>query len=601
MRRLLLLTLLLVTLPAASSHASAVVHGQWRCLDRGEDVALAGARLELRTPGLFGTTVDTGFTDANGEYRLTAPRGGEHFVRIVLDDTPSGPAGVHLADFLAAWDWYTDSPTFNLGEGTNEVGADIIRDGAGNTPVCATWEAIKTAFDEFTAETGGFPPYGHDLLIRGNMWLNGGVPFTSQTAINWPSGFRTGPFGANDFDTARHEFAHTIRHAFDGDINEFLGDVGRFGYLRRHRHCDMTNPGFAFNEGWAEYWVGDTTPCTADPEADEDIEGNVAAAIARLQARCSNTRTQMLIALRNTPRTIHSFHEYAASINVCHPDQAHEPPAPRAQPIDLVPTRGTDVSLLLRQLRRQSSHLRAQLDASGAVRGEILRGQLGMLDARIRAGQSFASLTFNGQVRGIDALQRKLASETRTIARRAARRALAAIPDGTSNRTRRILARAAAGRVSALLALVQLPSATPVVVREGAIVNVARPNPTGDGTTPSPEPGTGTPPPSSEQPPASKQATSLTASCAPGKSAFPQPVQAGGTLSPAFAGATIRVVYTRGQAAPVTQTATTAADGTWSDSYKPPAAGTYSVQAFYDGDGGHEASQAAACDWVVQP
>src|SRR5689334_6879744 len=116
-RLLLLLTLLLV--PAASAHAAPVVHGQWRCVDRGEDVPLAGARLELRTPGLFGTTVDTGFTDANGEYRLTARRGGEHVVRIVLDDTPSGPAGVHLADFFAAWDWYTDSPVFNLGEGTN--------------------------------------------------------------------------------------------------------------------------------------------------------------------------------------------------------------------------------------------------------------------------------------------------------------------------------------------------------------------------------------------------------------------------------------------------------------------------------------------------
>src|SRR4051812_26058812 len=123
MRRLLLLTLLAALLPTAAAHASVVVHGQWRCIDRGEDVSLAGARLELRTPGLFGATVATGFTGANGEYRLTAPRGGRHIVRIVLDDTPSGPAGVHLADFLAGWDWYTDSPTFNLGEGTNEVGA----------------------------------------------------------------------------------------------------------------------------------------------------------------------------------------------------------------------------------------------------------------------------------------------------------------------------------------------------------------------------------------------------------------------------------------------------------------------------------------------
>ena len=58
---------------------------------------------------------------------------------------------------------------------------------------------------------------------------------------------------------AKHEFAHTIRHYYDGTYGHFLSDAVRFWYPRKHSCTDEKNAGFAFNEGWAEYWAGRCT------------------------------------------------------------------------------------------------------------------------------------------------------------------------------------------------------------------------------------------------------------------------------------------------------------------------------------------------------
>ena len=94
---------------------------------------------------------------------------------------------------------------------------------------------------------GSKAPYG--TLRVTSKALIGTTPYAPYTKIKLPG--RADPISSG---TAKHEFAHTIRHYYDGNYAHFLADAGRFWYLRSHSCSLETNPGFAFNEGWAEYW-----------------------------------------------------------------------------------------------------------------------------------------------------------------------------------------------------------------------------------------------------------------------------------------------------------------------------------------------------------
>ena len=102
---------------------------------------------------------------------------------------------------------------------------------------------------------GRTPPYG-TLYVTTRAVIAGltGSPYAEHTKIRVPRS--EDPISC---DTAKHEFAHTIRHHYDGNKGHFLWDAGRFWYLRSHRCTDDTNAGFAFNEGWAEYWEDSCT------------------------------------------------------------------------------------------------------------------------------------------------------------------------------------------------------------------------------------------------------------------------------------------------------------------------------------------------------
>ena len=88
-----------------------------------------------------------------------------------------------------------------------------------------------------------------------------------------------------------------MRHSFDGGFAHFLVDAGRFAYPQFHSPCKVTNQGFAFNEGWAEYWA--RTPQTCSDRTNFSQEGNVAAALTGLE-RCTS-RPQMVRVLRESP------------------------------------------------------------------------------------------------------------------------------------------------------------------------------------------------------------------------------------------------------------------------------------------------------------
>ena len=95
------------------------------------------------------------------------------------------------------------------------------------------------------------PPYGTLYVTTRATAV---TPYAPHTKIKVPHS--EDPISC---ETAKHEFAHTIRHHYDGTYEHFLSDAGRFWYLRSHGCTDDTNAGFAFNEGWAEYWEDSCT------------------------------------------------------------------------------------------------------------------------------------------------------------------------------------------------------------------------------------------------------------------------------------------------------------------------------------------------------
>jgi hypothetical protein len=303
----------------ATAHAGqhTVYKGQWLCDDRGSISPLAGMNVELWKRGwdwlpveISGSRITQGFTDGEGRFAMTSSTDDDnYFVRMALRDAHR----VHLKDFWGINDWSVDSAGTHNDVAVRNLGG-LLLSTPGQSHKCAIWAGVHGANEEFRSITG-FEVASHGVEIDADA-VTAGVPFTPGTTIFWPGGFEVGYGGPGDATITHHEFAHVIRHGFDGDFGHFLGDVVTYNYLQNHQPCNHTNAGYAFNEGWAEYWAGDYPPAPdCGRPGDMETEGNVAAALTVLAHECTNDqRKPMVENLRNNPGTIHSFAEFKAHL-----------------------------------------------------------------------------------------------------------------------------------------------------------------------------------------------------------------------------------------------------------------------------------------------
>jgi hypothetical protein len=308
----LLLFAVLAALPGtAQADVQFDVTGKWTCRTGSTVKPLAGARVEFwrSVDYWFDDHFGTTYTNANGDYRVTI-KSGEHFtlyVRVVLRDDK----GTELENWYSPWNWYTETSNEGTHGGTNDFGTWEISHDENKTPKCAIWQGASNAYADYRRVVGSRPrmnPYKIDAEFPCC-----GVPWTSTSTTHWPGGY---PVGANE-STSKHEFAHAFRHSFDGDFGHFAQDAARFLYPQFHEPCKKTNSGFAFNEGWAEYWADSFpgAPCAGSPD-DLEQEGNVAAKLKALE-QCSS-RPQMVRVLAETPTFIlggkpgiHSYDDFA--------------------------------------------------------------------------------------------------------------------------------------------------------------------------------------------------------------------------------------------------------------------------------------------------
>ena len=204
------------------------------------------------------TVANAGRTGPNGEWQWGV-RGGETNwrVRAVLVNNDVG-----VKNFPTTWHHYHDTLRTQNNRALADYGTQVVPGAE-----CRLWAAFKAAADNYRANTGTSSPAGKVTVLDNAP--TSGVPFTPYTDVFWPGNYAPiRNIGTTDApvmrSVAQHEFAHSFRHQLDGDKAHFAYDSARFWYLRSHSStsCDSTNNGFAFNEGWAEYWADEVS---ADP------------------------------------------------------------------------------------------------------------------------------------------------------------------------------------------------------------------------------------------------------------------------------------------------------------------------------------------------
>ena len=307
--------------PAAQARVQFDLKGRWTCKDGGTVKPLQGARIELwRSRDYWrDQKVTSRHTDGDGRYAIPV-NAEDHFdlyVKVLLHDDD----GVELENWYSPFTWETTTSTKRSRSGTVNLGTwQIGKDGSG-TPKCAIWQGMHDAYADYRRVIGQRPP-SRNLKIEGEFPCCG-TPFTTRDTIRWPGGYTT-----DNGRVSKHEFAHTVRHTLDGNFVEFTADVARYQYPQTHEPCKDTNTGFAFNEGWAEWWADTARDCPPNT-TNFSQEGNVAAQLKRLEA-CSS-RPTMVTVLRNNPGRIHSYTAFLDRFNLLTGGAACTAPRPAPQ------------------------------------------------------------------------------------------------------------------------------------------------------------------------------------------------------------------------------------------------------------------------------
>jgi hypothetical protein len=305
-----LLALIAVGPARAQASVSFEVKGQWTCDNRGTVTPLVGARVELWRNISYWPDEKLGATHTNSSgaysFSVRADDNFDLYAKVVMNDDE----GVHLGNWYSFSDWGIETDVTGSHGGLVNLGTwQISHENGTGTPTCAAFQGAHNAYQNYKQIMGVAPPDSSYLISWDYPCC--GVPFSTLETTNWPDGYETG-YGPKDPDGGYavnfHEFAHTVRHTFDGSGAHFFYDAARFDYPKSHELCLVSNEGFAFNEGWAEFWAH--TPATCGDGTNFNQEGNVAAALTGLE-KCADRKT-MVNVLAHNPGTIHSYAEFKA-------------------------------------------------------------------------------------------------------------------------------------------------------------------------------------------------------------------------------------------------------------------------------------------------
>lgn len=274
------------------------------------------------------------YTDTCGQYSVFVETDGvdEYYARVRLTDGQH----VHLEEAINSSTWSNDSQ--HQHNDTPEIVADFVlqKDGGMSTPECEIWMGVKAAYDEYVATLQEDPPQTDYKIL---LWKTIQTPYSYLATINWPENYPPGSSSSDQFErfrTAFHEFGHTIRHSLDGDWNHFLADAVNYTYAQFHDFCHHPGgigpAGFAFNEGWANFWSNVGRSCAGE-EDNFELEGNVARDLLAL-SRCPGVgRVGMVGILKQGQNIVHSEDEFRDRFHATHPECPLPPRDGRGMPL----------------------------------------------------------------------------------------------------------------------------------------------------------------------------------------------------------------------------------------------------------------------------
>jgi hypothetical protein len=93
--------------------------------------------------------------------------------------------------------------------------------------------------------------------------------------------------------------------------------------------------------------------------------------------------------------------------------------------------------------------------------------------------------------------------------------------------------------------------------------------------------------------------TSISCSVLPSSVTLGSSITLSGSITPAVSNVTVTLTYTKPDATSITRTATTGADGSFSDTYTPDIAGSWSAQSSWAGNSAYFGSQSFAAAFTV--
>ncbi len=283
---------------------------------------IEGALVEIyrEVPYWFDDQVGKTYTAADGSFELGlwANEEDTYYAKLQLNDEK----GVYLHDGYNVGSWEANS--VNRGNNKNpiiDLGNTVItKDGGVSTTKASIWQGAHIAYQEYFKSSGGTtPPFGnYEIRVwTGNVFVKS--PRTYITSTDWPEGYQTnlndkllkGTDVFADYTFNFHEFAHAVRSSLDGDFNHYNKDRidEKTVEIGDHEFCETTNDGFAFSEGWAQFWAQEHRMVNFCPTANGvvfDVEGNVANDLNHLMECFHKSRGDMIKVLGQRREFIHS-------------------------------------------------------------------------------------------------------------------------------------------------------------------------------------------------------------------------------------------------------------------------------------------------------
>ncbi len=298
-----------------------LIRGQFSYINDNDVQPLAGAQVEIyrHRSDWYDDRVDVTSTDDQGNFsrELFASIEGDYYARLRLFS-----AEAQVEDACNSSVWSIDTPHQSNAGGLIDVGSiQISRDGGSGTPRAAVWQGFRNAVLEFQQVTEGVSSaltasgFVNVVVFRGHL-----TPLTHYEEVHWAHGYTSGdaffpePTAPICYQSTSHEFGHVVRDRLDGGFSHWSNDDSLYLYGRFHDSCSIlagtqANAGFAFHEGWAEYWGQQITCCPNDLE-NEAMEGTVAHDLNTLSTCPGVGRKGMVEVLGRGENIIHSDTEF---------------------------------------------------------------------------------------------------------------------------------------------------------------------------------------------------------------------------------------------------------------------------------------------------